>query len=122
MSKYNESKDIESSEHKEDEEMAQKEDLMIFQGGEDLTICHILDALGEVMGKSNYGTLDKSLRAKRSNKVSLLRFLRPMCTTRGEELDKMIHFFFVDISNIPSNKEWVVGLVRQISRAIYHDS
>ena len=48
VSKYNESKDIESSEHKEDEEMAQKEDLMIFQGGEDLTICHILDALGEV--------------------------------------------------------------------------
>ncbi|RZB69430.1 G-type lectin S-receptor-like serine/threonine-protein kinase, partial [Glycine soja] len=73
VSKYNESKDIESSEHKEDEEMAQKEDLMIFQGGEDLTICHILDAPGEVMGKSNYGTLDKSLRAKRSNKVSLLR-------------------------------------------------
>ena len=56
VSKYNESKDIESSEHKEDEEMAQKEDLMIFQGGEDLTICHILDALGEVNWKSNYGT------------------------------------------------------------------
>ena len=36
--KYNESKDIQSSEHKEDEEMAQKEDLMIFQGGSDLTI------------------------------------------------------------------------------------
>ncbi|KAG4954710.1 hypothetical protein JHK87_040304 [Glycine soja] len=53
--------------------MAQKEDLMIFQGGEDLTICHILDALGEVMGKSNYGTLDKSLRAKRSNKIEWIR-------------------------------------------------
>ena len=36
--KYNESKDIQSSEHMEDEEMAQKGDLMIFQGGEDLTI------------------------------------------------------------------------------------
>ena len=37
VSKYDESKDIESSEHKE-EDVAQKEDLMIFQGGEDLTI------------------------------------------------------------------------------------
>ena len=35
---FNESKDIQSSEHKEDEEMAQEEDLMIFQGGSDLTI------------------------------------------------------------------------------------
>ena len=38
VSKYNESKGIQSSEHKEDEEMAQEEDLMIFQGGSDLTI------------------------------------------------------------------------------------
>ncbi|XP_028186506.1 putative kinase-like protein TMKL1 [Glycine soja] len=91
VSKYNESKDIESSEHKEDEEMAQKENLMIFQGGEDLTICHILDAPSEVIGKSNYGTLYKAL-LQRSNKVSLLRFLKLMCTARGEELDKMIHF------------------------------
>ena len=91
VSKYNESKDIESSEHKEDEEMAQKEDLMIFQGGEDLTICDILDAPGEVIGKSNYGTLYKAL-LQRSNKVRLLRFLRPVCTARGEELDEMIQF------------------------------
>ncbi|RZB80980.1 Enolase 1, chloroplastic [Glycine soja] len=71
--------------------MAQKENLMIFQGGEDLTICHILDAPSEVIGKSNYGTLYKAL-LQRSNKVSLLRFLKLMCTARGEELDKMIHF------------------------------
>ncbi|RDY03097.1 putative kinase-like protein TMKL1, partial [Mucuna pruriens] len=85
-----ESKDIESSEHKE-EEVAQKEDLMIFQGGEDLTICDILDAPGEVIGKSNYGTLYKAL-LQRSSKVRLLRFLRPVCTARGEELDEMIQF------------------------------
>ena len=90
VSKYDESKDIESSEHKE-EDVAQKEDLMIFQGGEDLTICDILDAPGEVIGKSNYGTLYKAL-LQRSNKVRLLRFLRPVCTARGEELDEMIQF------------------------------
>lgn len=83
-------KDIESSEQKQ-EEVVQKEDLIIFQGGEDLTICDILDAPGEVIGKSNYGTLYKAL-LQRSNKVRLLRFLRPVCTTRGEELDEMILF------------------------------
>ncbi|XP_057426664.1 putative kinase-like protein TMKL1 [Lotus japonicus] len=86
----NENKDIESSEHKQ-EEIAQKEDLVIFQGGEDLTICDILDAPGEVIGKSNYGTLYKAL-LQRSNRVRLLRFLRPVCTTRAEELDEMVQF------------------------------
>jgi hypothetical protein len=80
--------DIENSEQKHEEV---KEDLIIFQGGEDLTICDILDAPGEVIGKSNYGTLYKAL-LQRSNKVRLLRFLRPVCTTRGEELDEMILF------------------------------
>lgn len=86
----NENKDIESSEHKQ-EEIAQKEDLVIFQGGEDLTICDILDAPGEVIGKSNYGTLYKAL-LQRSNRVRLLRFLRPVCITRAEELDEMVQF------------------------------
>ena len=82
------SKDIESSEHKH-EDILQKEDLIIFQGGEDLTICDILDAPGEVIGKSNYGTLYKAL-LQRSNQVRLLRFLRPVCITRAEELDEVI--------------------------------
>ncbi|KAL4342715.1 hypothetical protein HN51_061009 [Arachis hypogaea] len=90
-----ERKDIESSEQQkqeeEEEEVAMKEDLIIFHGGEDLTICDILDAPGEVIGKSNYGTLYKAL-LQRSNKVRLLRFLRPVCTTRGEDLDEMIQF------------------------------
>ena len=90
ISRHDERKDIESIEHKE-EEVVQKEDLIIFQGGEDLTICDILDAPGEVIGKSNYGTLYKAL-LQRSNKVRLLRFLRPVCTTRAEELDEMIQF------------------------------
>ncbi|KAI4332811.1 hypothetical protein L6164_017690 [Bauhinia variegata] len=82
------SKDIESSEHKNDD-IVQKEDLIIFQGGENLTICDILDAPGEVIGKSNYGTLYKAL-LQRSNTVRLLRFLRPVCTIRAEELDDMV--------------------------------
>lgn len=92
-SKHESTKDIESLEQKqeEEEEIAQKEDLIIFQGGEDLTICDILDAPGEVIGKSNYGTLYKAL-LQRSNKVRLLRFLRPVCTTRAEELDEMTQF------------------------------
>lgn len=87
-SSTNDTKDIESLEEKQEEV---KEDLIIFEGGEDLTICDILDAPGEVIGKSNYGTLYKAL-LQRSNKVRLLRFLRPVCTTRGEELDEMILF------------------------------
>lgn len=87
-SSKNDTKDIESLEEKQEEV---KEDLIIFEGGEDLTICDILDAPGEVIGKSNYGTLYKAL-LQRSNKVRLLRFLRPVCTTRGEELDEMILF------------------------------
>ena len=80
---------MESTEHK-NEDIVQEEDLIIFHGGEDLTICDILDAPGEVIGKSNYGTLYKAL-LQRSNQVRLLRFLRPVCITRAEELDEMIH-------------------------------
>ncbi|KAL4595963.1 putative kinase-like protein TMKL1 [Castanea sativa] len=65
------------------------EDLVTFQDGEDLTISDILDAPGEVIGKSDYGTLYKAL-LQRSNKWRLLRFLRPVCTTRGEEFDDVV--------------------------------
>ncbi|KAE9620838.1 hypothetical protein Lal_00019228 [Lupinus albus] len=91
-SKLESGKDIESSEqNNQEEDIIQKEDLIIFEGGEDLTICDILDAPGEVIGKSNYGTLYKAL-LQRSNKVRLLRFLRPICTTRAEELDEIVQF------------------------------
>lgn len=70
-----------------DEELI--EDLVTFQDGEDLKISDILDAPGEVIGKSNYGTLYKAL-LQRSNKLRLLRFLRPVCTIRGEEFDDVI--------------------------------
>ncbi|KAJ8752812.1 hypothetical protein K2173_008547 [Erythroxylum novogranatense] len=81
--------DIESTEHKHGDEIA-SEELMAFQGGQDLTISDILEAPGEVIGKSNYGTLYKAL-LQRSNCVRLLRFLRPICTARGEDFLDVIH-------------------------------
>ncbi|EOA13588.1 hypothetical protein CARUB_v10026654mg [Capsella rubella] len=60
-----------------------EEELFIFHGGEDLTICDILDAPGEVIGKSSYGTLYKAT-LQRSGKVRVLRFLRPLCAVRSD--------------------------------------
>lgn len=81
-------KDIENMDQKDGDE-GQMEDLMSFPGGEDLTICDILDAPGEVIGKSNYGTLYKALM-QQSNKLRLLRFLRPVCSARDEEFGEVI--------------------------------
>ncbi|AED97490.1 Serine-threonine/tyrosine-protein kinase catalytic domain [Arabidopsis thaliana x Arabidopsis arenosa] len=60
-----------------------EEELIIFNGGEDLTICDILDAPGEVIGKSSYGTLYKAT-LQRSGKVRVLRFLRPLCAVNSD--------------------------------------
>ncbi|XP_022737695.1 putative kinase-like protein TMKL1 isoform X1 [Durio zibethinus] len=81
--------DIESKEQKHEEDESEMEDLVTFSSGEELTICDILDAPGEVIGKSNYGTLYKAL-LQRSNKVRMLRFLRPVCTLRGEEFGDVV--------------------------------
>ncbi|KAG4116956.1 hypothetical protein ERO13_D12G199400v2 [Gossypium hirsutum] len=84
--------DIESKGQKHDEEEddgSEMEDVITFNGGEDLTICDILDAPGEVIGKSNYGTVYKAL-LQRSNVVRLLRFLRPVCALRGEEFGDVV--------------------------------
>ncbi|KAF3499376.1 hypothetical protein F2Q69_00045354 [Brassica cretica] len=62
---------------------SETEELVTFHGGEDLTICDILDAPGEVIGKSSYGTLYKA-SLQRSGKVRVLRFLRPVCTVRSD--------------------------------------
>ncbi|XP_050225852.1 putative kinase-like protein TMKL1 [Mercurialis annua] len=68
---------------------SEAEDLVTFQGGQDLTISDILDAPGEVIGKSNYGTLYKAL-LQRSNCVRLLRFLRPVCAARAKDFGEVI--------------------------------
>ncbi|XP_057787749.1 putative kinase-like protein TMKL1 isoform X2 [Salvia miltiorrhiza] len=61
------------------------EDLVKFEGGEDLSVVEILEAPGEVIGKSSYGTLYKA-NLVNLNCVTLLRFLRPTCTLRIEEV------------------------------------
>ena len=80
--------DVEDMDLKDGDE-AEMEDLITFYGGEDLTISDILDAPGEVIGKSNFGTLYKALM-QQSNKLRLLRFLRPVCSARGEEFGEVI--------------------------------
>ncbi|XP_031281977.1 putative kinase-like protein TMKL1 [Pistacia vera] len=78
-----------NNKHTNGETDIEREDLVTFQGGEDLTICDILDAPGEVIGKSNCGTLYKAL-LPRSGSVRLLRFLRPVCATRDKEFGDLI--------------------------------
>lgn len=63
----------------------EQEELISFPGGEDLTVHDILDAPGEVVGKSNCGTLYKAL-LQRSDYVVILRFLRPACAERMKEI------------------------------------
>ncbi|KAI3704944.1 hypothetical protein L1987_75174 [Smallanthus sonchifolius] len=60
------------------EEIEMKGDFIKFEGGEDLTCFDILDAPGEVIGKSSYGTLYRANLL--GDSVLLLRFLRPACT------------------------------------------
>ncbi|GAV79492.1 Pkinase_Tyr domain-containing protein [Cephalotus follicularis] len=88
-SKKEEANDIEKTEHKHGDHGSQIEDLVTFQGGQDLTIYDLLDAPGEVIWKSNYGTLYKAL-LQRNNTVRLLRFLRPVCTARVKDFSDVI--------------------------------
>ncbi|KAL5999311.1 hypothetical protein ACLOJK_040762 [Asimina triloba] len=68
-------------------EELEPEELVRFPGGggEDVTIQEILDAPGEVVGKSSYGTLYKA-GLQRSGYVALLRFLRPACAGMTKEI------------------------------------
>ncbi|KAK9672807.1 hypothetical protein RND81_12G126100 [Saponaria officinalis] len=67
-----------------------EEELMCFQGGEDLTAADILDAPGEVIGKSSYGTLYKANLSKNDLNL-LLRFLRPACSGNIREIIPVVH-------------------------------
>ncbi|MQM00989.1 hypothetical protein Taro_033737 [Colocasia esculenta] len=74
-----------------EEEEAEAEELMSFPGGEDLTVHAILDAPGEVVGKSGYGTLYKASVSGGDGSgggasLMLLRFVRPACTGKTREL------------------------------------
>ncbi|KAL0341131.1 UNVERIFIED_CONTAM: putative kinase-like protein TMKL1 [Sesamum radiatum] len=80
------SRDVESAfECKEGDGRVNTEDLIKFHGGEDLTVEEILDAPGEVIGKSSYGTLYRASLVN-SDSLALLRFLRPTCTLRIKEV------------------------------------
>lgn len=61
----------------------------MFSGGEDLTVAEILEAPGEVIGKSGYGTVYKAALEK-CQTVNLLRFVRPVCSAEIEEVRVVI--------------------------------
>lgn len=61
------------------------EQLIKFSGGGGLTVHDILDAPGQVVGKSSYGTLYRATIGRRSSAV-LLRFVRPPSVRRTEEV------------------------------------
>lgn len=61
------------------------EELIRFEGAEDLSVHDILEAPGEVIGKSSYGTLYRASLLT-TNSLALLRFLRPACTLRMKEV------------------------------------
>ncbi|KAI3471031.1 hypothetical protein Pfo_027694 [Paulownia fortunei] len=81
----NGSRDVESAYECKGDGVVDTEDLIKFHGGEDLTVQEILDAPGEVIGKSSYGTLYRASLVN-SNSLALLRFLRPTCTLRIKEV------------------------------------
>lgn len=61
--------------------------LIQFPGGEDLTVQNILEAPGEVVVKSNHGTLYRaSLLRRGAATAALLRFVRPECAGRIEDI------------------------------------
>lgn len=91
-STVDENDDIEKNQqHPPKDETTQMEELIKFNGGgEDLTIFDILDAPGEVIGKSSYGTIYKAA-LERSNTVRLLRFVRPAaCTEKAMEVESLV--------------------------------
>ncbi|RWW41437.1 hypothetical protein BHE74_00053082 [Ensete ventricosum] len=75
-----------------EEEHSEAEELVRFAGGESLTVHDILDAPGEVVGKSSYGTLYRA-SIERSGSVVLLRFLRPAYVGRAEEVLPAVRAF-----------------------------
>ncbi|KAA8539768.1 hypothetical protein F0562_026460 [Nyssa sinensis] len=115
-----ESTDVESRFGCEERDEIDTEDLIRFQGGEDLTIHDILEAPGEVIGKSSYGTLYRASLLK-TNSMVLLRFLRPvqggrscwfipfMAPVLWQNLSEME---MVSLTNGPSFTRISIGIVR----------
>ncbi|XP_047332488.1 putative kinase-like protein TMKL1 [Impatiens glandulifera] len=66
-----------------------EEELIRFRGAQDLSVYDILDAPGEVIGKSGYGTLYRA-NLLTCDSVAVLRFLRPVCTGETKETEAII--------------------------------
>ncbi|XP_078163070.1 putative kinase-like protein TMKL1 [Carex rostrata] len=68
----------------------ESEGLITFSGGENLTVGNILEAPGEVVGKSGHSTLYRASipvgPSGTSSASVLLRFIRPGCAGRSEEI------------------------------------
>ncbi|XP_004235179.1 putative kinase-like protein TMKL1 [Solanum lycopersicum] len=79
------SRDVETSFEVKERDGVEKDLLIKFEDGEDLTVYEILDAPGEVIGKSSYGTLYRASLLS-IDRVTLLRFLRPACTVTMKEV------------------------------------
>ncbi|OIT05347.1 PREDICTED: putative kinase-like protein TMKL1 [Nicotiana attenuata] len=79
------SRDIEASLEVKERDGVEKDLLIKFKDGEDLTVYDILDAPGEVIGKSSYGTLYRATLVS-IDRLTLLRFLRPACTVTMKEV------------------------------------
>ncbi|KAF3796287.1 putative kinase-like protein [Nymphaea thermarum] len=68
------------------------EELINFPDGENLSIHDILDANGEVVGKSGYGTVYKASLHGNNHSLMLLRFLRPVCTRSLKDIIPEVQF------------------------------
>ncbi|KAL3341872.1 hypothetical protein AABB24_026071 [Solanum stoloniferum] len=79
------SRDVETNFEVKERDGVEKDLLIKFQDGEDLTVYEILDAPGEVIGKSSYGTLYRASLLS-IDRLTLLRFLRPACTVTMKEV------------------------------------
>ncbi|CAN4080727.1 unnamed protein product [Withania somnifera] len=79
------SRDVEANFEVKERDGVEKDLLIKFQDGEDLTVYDILDAPGEVIGKSSYGTLYRATLLS-IDRLTLLRFLRPACTVTMKEV------------------------------------
>ncbi|XP_020571954.1 putative kinase-like protein TMKL1 isoform X2 [Phalaenopsis equestris] len=62
------------------------EELIVFPGCEHLSTKDILDAPGEVVGKSSYGTLYRATIRISDAGVMLLRFIHPTCSRRTRDV------------------------------------
>lgn len=62
---------------------------MTFSAGEDLTASDILEAPGEVIGRSSYGTVYRAC-LRRTGSTVLLRFVRPACIGSAQDIVPLV--------------------------------